>query len=142
MPGPPGVLAPTTGPGPRTVAGMTATVAAENAVVGRPARIRMTLAAGGRPVTDLQAWLGMAGHLFVLGPGRAGAPDPTDVATSFAHVHDMTPALPGRASGPEVSFDYVFPQSGAYRLWLQVLRAGEVVTVPVDLAVGSAATGM
>jgi hypothetical protein len=120
---------------------MEATVTADDAVVGRPARIRMTLAAGGRPVTDVAAWLGMAGHLFVLGPGRAGVPDPTDAAASFSHAHDMQRALPGRGFGPEISFDYVFPQPGAHRLWLQVLRAGEVVTVPVDLTVAPAVSG-
>jgi hypothetical protein len=141
VPGPPGGPAAVAGPGPRSVAGMVATVTADDAVVGRPARVRMSLIADGRPVTDLQAWLGMAGHLFVLGPGRGGAPDPTDVASSFAHVHDMQPVLPARALGPEVDFDHVFPQPGPYRLWLQVLRGAEVVTVPVDLAVAPAPAG-
>ena len=142
VPGPPAAApVPVSGPGPRTVAGIEATVTADDAVVGRPTRIRMTVAAGGRPVTDLQPWLGMAGHLFVLGPGRGGVPDPTDAATSFAHVHDMQPAVPGRGFGPGIAFDYAFPQPGPYRLWLQVLRGGSVVTVPVDLTVAPAPSG-
>jgi hypothetical protein len=129
------------GPGPRALAGgVAATVAADGATAGRPTRVRMDLTVGGRPVTDVQAWLGMAGHLFVLGPGSAGTPDPLDVGSSFAHVHDMQTALPGRGFGPDFSFDYTFPRPGTYRLWLQVLRGGAVVTVPVDVPVAPAPT--
>jgi hypothetical protein len=141
VPGPPAAPVTPPGPGPRTLPGGTdgsvldAVVSADDAVAGRPARIRMDLSSGGRPVTDVQSWLGMAGHLFVLGPGRSGAPDPLDVATSFGHVHDMTPAVPGHGFGPEIAFDYTFPTAGTYRLWLQVLRGGSVITVPVDVPV-------
>ncbi|MDL5156490.1 hypothetical protein [Actinomycetospora termitidis] len=136
VPASPGALP---APGRQAVAGLVADVAVPDAVAGRPATVRATFSQDGRPVTDLQAWLGMAGHLFVLGPGRSGAPDPADVTASFAHVHDMQARPPGRGYGPDVSFAYTFPDPGTYRLWLQVLRGGSVVTVPVEVSVGAPA---
>jgi hypothetical protein len=136
VPGPAAAPAVPPGPGPRTLPGaVEATVSVEGAVAGSPTRVRMSLSSGGRPVTDLQYWLGMAGHLFVLGPGAGGTPDPMDVSATFAHVHDMQVAPPGHGLGPEISFDYTFPTAGTYRLWLQALRAGSVITVPVDVVV-------
>ncbi|MEJ2868079.1 hypothetical protein WCD74_09910 [Actinomycetospora sp. OC33-EN08] len=129
VPGAPPAPTPLPGPGPRVVGDMDVDVAVTGAVVGRPATVRATFVRGGAPVTDLQSWLGMAGHLFVLGPGT----DPADAAVSFAHVHDMQARPPGRGYGPEVTFTYAFPEPGTYRLWLQVLRDGALVTVPVEV---------
>ncbi|MFC5062879.1 hypothetical protein [Actinomycetospora atypica] len=142
VPGTPPAPAALPGPGVRDVAGMQVAVSVDGVAPGGPTRIRAEFSAGGRPVTDLQAWLGMAGHLFVLGPGRRGAPDPADAATSFTHAHDMTPRAAGRGHGPEITFTTVLPEPGRYRLWLQVLRGGSLVTVPVELDVPGGPTGV
>ncbi|WP_285640503.1 hypothetical protein [Lentzea sp. NBRC 102530] len=114
----------------------------------------MEIREAGRPSTltanfgerDLQPWLGMLGHMIVVGPitdGPAGAP-------IWAHVHSMLPPRPGQpdqpdesvaAYGPDVPFTYSFPLPGRYLVWIQVERDYSVVTVPrtVDVPAGKAA---
>ncbi|PVZ13281.1 hypothetical protein [Actinomycetospora cinnamomea] len=133
--GPAPAAAPAPGPGVRDVAGMRADVAVPDPVAGRPTQVSLTLDEGGAPVTNLQGWLGMAGHLMVLGPGTGGGPDPTDPASAFGHVHDMAPAGPTGTYGPRIAFDYTFPRAGRYALWLQVQRDLRIVTVPVTVDV-------
>lgn len=130
------------GPGPRQVGAMQVDVGVSEAVAGQPARVTARFSENGRPVTDLQGWLGMAAHLMLLGPGVGGAPDPVDPASAFGHVHDMSPAGPSGTYGPEIGFDHVFPQPGRYQLWMQVQRNWQIVTVPVtvDVAPGSTTT--
>jgi hypothetical protein len=133
--GPAPAAVPAPGPGVREVDGLQVDVAVPDAVAGRPTRVSLQLARDGGPVTDLQGWLGMAGHLVVLGPGVAGAPDPSDPASAFGHVHDMRAAGPAGTYGPQIAFDLTFPRAGRYQLWAQVQRDWRVVTVPVTLDV-------
>ncbi|MEJ2884951.1 hypothetical protein [Actinomycetospora aeridis] len=140
--GPATPAAPAPGPGVREVAGMQVDVAVPDAVAGRPTTITATFGSGGRQVTDLQGWLGMAGHLMLLGPGLDGTPDPVDPASAFGHVHDMGPAGPSGTYGPRITFEHTFPSPGRHQLWVQVQRDWQIVTVPVtvDVAPGSAPT--
>ncbi len=95
---------------------------------------------------DLQPWLGMLGHLIVVGPiagdGRVGAD--AAAAPTWAHVHSMIPQSPGipgkpdetvAAYGPDVPFTYTFAAPGKYRIWLQAERDYTVMTVPMQLEV-------
>jgi len=119
---------------------MDAEVIAPAAVAGRPTRVSVAFTReGGAPVTDLQGWLGMAGHLMLLGPGLRGVPDTADPASAFGHVHDMSAAGPAGTYGPQVGFDYTFPRAGRYALWVQVQRDWQIVTVPVTVDVAAAA---
>ena len=128
------------GAGIRQLDGMDAEVTAPAAVAGRPTRVSVAFTrGGGAPVTDLQGWLGMAGHLMLLGPGLRGVPDPADPASAFGHVHDMSAAGPAGTYGPQVGFDYTFPRAGRYALWVQVQRDWQIVTVPVTVDVAAAA---
>jgi len=106
--------------------------------------------AQGKPVQDLQPYMGMAAHAeFVR----------SDLSV-FAHVHPagsapmaalemaqagllayggetqstMSPdmAMPPASLSPEVSFPYGFPKPGDYRLFIQVKRAGQVETGVFD----------
>ncbi|MDD7968719.1 hypothetical protein [Actinomycetospora lemnae] len=135
----PAAAAPSAGPGARQVDGMQVDVAVADAVAGNPTRVVARFSENGRPVTDLQGWLGMAAHLMLLGPSVAGAPDPVDPASAFGHVHDMGVAGPAGTYGPEVAFDHTFPRAGRHQLWVQVQRDWRIVTVPVtvDVAPGS-----
>ncbi|UJW34564.1 hypothetical protein L3Q67_12795 [Saccharothrix sp. AJ9571] len=96
----------------------------------------------------LQPWLGMTGHLMVVGPLPDGTAVGTAAATAptWAHVHSMTglPSMSGRsgqpdetvaAYGPEVRFTYTFPAPGKYRLWFQGMRDFAVLTAPIQLDV-------
>jgi hypothetical protein len=91
----------------------------------------------GKPATDLEPYMGMAGHaVFLSADGNV-----------FAHVHpagSVSMAAVGLAEGrnpktamenmehsaptAEVSFPYGFPQPGEYRIFVQVRRAGKVET--------------
>ncbi|MFJ8965915.1 hypothetical protein ACIRG5_41650 [Lentzea sp. NPDC102401] len=111
----------------------------------------MEIREAGRPSTitakfgerDLQPWLGMLGHMIVVGPVTDTAVD----APIWAHVHSMIPPAPGMpdkpdesvaAYGPDVPFTYSFPLPGRYLVWIQVERDYSVVTVPeiVDVPAG------
>ncbi|MET9224269.1 hypothetical protein [Lentzea sp. NPDC003310] len=108
---------------------------------GRPSTI--TAKFGER---DLQPWLGMLGHMIVVGP-VTGSPASAPI---WAHVHSMippTPGIPGQpdesvaAFGPDVPFTYSFPLPGRYLVWIQVERDYSVITVPhvVDVPAGKGA---
>ncbi len=86
---------------------------------------------------DLQPWLGMAGHMIVVGPVTGAVAD----APIWAHVHSMLPSTRDRpdesvaAFGPDVSFTYTFPLPGRYLVWIQAERGYSVRTVPVSVNV-------
>jgi hypothetical protein len=91
----------------------------------------------GKPATDLEPYMGMAGHaVFLSTDGKV-----------FAHVHpagSVSMAAVNLAEGrspkagmenmdhnapaAEVSFPYGFPQPGEYRIFVQIKRAGKVET--------------
>jgi hypothetical protein len=89
---------------------------------------------------NLQPWLGMEGHMIVVGP----VTDTVTTAPIWAHVHAMIPPTPGSpdrpdesvaAYGPDVSFTYTFPLPGKYMAWIQVERDYAVRTVPTVIDV-------
>jgi hypothetical protein len=131
------------GPGPRDVAGMAVDATVGSPVAGQPSRVSLAFTDHGAPVRNLQAWLGMAGHLMILGPTPAGPAaargefDPSDPALSFAHVHDMDPPT-AAGYGPTIGFSYAFPRPGRYQLWAQVVHDWQLVTVPITVDVAAA----
>lgn len=126
---------------PREVAGMRVDVTVATPIAGRTSRVELTFSENGEPVRDLQSWLGMGGHLLVLGPAPGAAdPDPTDPATSFAHLHFTDPPVQ-YGYGPRVAFDYAFPAGGRYQLWAQVQRDWQLVTIPITVDVSPMPSG-
>ncbi|MEW2176933.1 hypothetical protein AB0890_11465 [Streptomyces sp. NPDC005406] len=86
---------------------------------GRSTRLGLSVAKDGRPVTDLQPYLGAYGHLVAL---RAG-----DLA--YLHVHpDGEPGDAGTAPGPDITFTTTAPSRGSYRLFLDFRHGGVVRT--------------
>ncbi|MFC4110988.1 hypothetical protein [Nonomuraea zeae] len=83
-------------------------------VPGRAGKLALTVSKDGKPVTDLQPYLGAYGHMVAL---RAG-----DLA--YLHVH---PDGSGKA-GPEITFSAQAPSGGDYRLFLDFRHDGEVRT--------------
>ena len=128
-------FAPVPGPGVRDVDGTRVEVTA----TGLTTASTSTITARFGDTADLQPWLGMLGHLIVVGPLDGPAAD----APVWAHVHAMVPAGLGApdetvaAFGPEVSFGFRFPAPGRYRLWVQAERGYAVLTAPVDVTVGA-----
>jgi hypothetical protein len=111
------------------VAGYTVTLEAQARVEGDVwvALLGFQVERNGRPVLDLEPYLGAKGHLVAL---RAG-----DLAYSHVHPQDQA-GSPGHAhgssssagSGNRIGFQARFPGSGHYRLFLQFQRGGHVHT--------------
>ena len=73
-----------------------------------------TVTRAGRPVDDIEPYLGARGHLVVLREG--------DLA--YLHVHPEDEATEGR----EISFGVEYPSAGHYRMFLQFKHEGRVHT--------------
>jgi hypothetical protein len=94
----------------------------------------------GKPVNDLEPYMGMGGHAeFIKEDGSV-----------FAHVHPtgsvpmasvavasaaVMIAMHETSVGPTVSFPYGVPAPGRYKIFVQLKRAGKVVTGAFDLEV-------
>lgn len=92
-----------------------------------PLKVRITKR--GKPVNNLQPYLGAFGHMVVL---RAG-----DLA--YAHVHPDADAASGEA-GPDVLFHAEIPSDDLYRIFVE-FRHGDVVRTAVFTMAASEATG-
>lgn len=122
-------------------------------------------AANGKPVANLEPYMGMAGHAeFVrsdlsvfahvhpdgsvpmaavqladatLAKNAANPASPNPPATTEMNMPGMA-TMPGMADGslaPEVSFPYGFPKPGLYRIFVQVKYNGQVETGVFDAQV-------
>ncbi|TCK21758.1 hypothetical protein [Pseudonocardia endophytica] len=100
-------------------------------VPGRSSPVTLTVTRDGRPVDDLQPYLGAYGHLVAL---RGG-----DLA--YLHVHpDGTPGDGVTAPGPGIRFHIEVPSTGTYRLFLDLRHDGQVRTAAFTIpAAGSTA---
>jgi hypothetical protein len=110
-----------------TVDGFTVTLTG-NLVPGEHSMLRLSVAKAGRPVTDLQPYLGAYGHLVAL---RGG-----DLA--YLHVHpDGEPGDAKTKPGPDVEFGAEVPSAGTYHLYLDFKHDGVVRTAQFQLDAGS-----
>ncbi|MFE5617261.1 hypothetical protein [Streptomyces sp. NPDC056463] len=94
-------------------------------VPGRAGELRLTVSKGGRPVTDLEPYLGAYGHLVALRDG--------DLAYLHVHPHEGGP-------GPDVSFTATAPSAGSYRLFLDFQHDGKVRTAAFTVHAGQTTT--
>lgn len=77
--------------------------------------------ANGKPIDDLQPYLGAMGHLVII--SAAGS--------EYVHAHPLSEAK--TAPGGVVEFAAHFPDPGIYKAWGQFQRGGSVFTVPFVL---------
>jgi len=89
----------------------------------------------GKPATDLENYMGMAGHAVFMKDDGAGFahvhPDGSVSMAALTMAQSPQNAMATMAHGPigsEVSFPYGFPQPGDYHLFVQIKRAGRVET--------------
>ncbi|KAB1149867.1 hypothetical protein F7R91_03230 [Streptomyces luteolifulvus] len=95
---------------------------------GAAEELRLTVSRNGRPVSDLQPYLGAYGHLVAL---RSG-----DLA--YLHVHpNGEPGDGTTRPGPDISFTATAPSDGTYRLFLDFKHGGEVHTAAFTVRTGS-----
>lgn len=93
----------------------------------RESELTFTVERDGRPVTDLQPYLGAYGHLVAL---RVG-----DLA--YSHVHPQgSPGDGATRPGPNVSFHAELPTAGAYRLFLDFQTGSTVHTAVFTATAG------
>jgi hypothetical protein len=98
-------------------------------VAGEHSMLKLRVTHDGRPVTDLQPYLGAYGHLVAL---RGG-----DLA--YLHVHpEGEPGDGTTKPGPEVEFGVEVPSNGTYHLYLDFKHDGVVRTAGFQLAAKAA----
>ena len=96
-------------------------------VPGEESELTLTVEKDGRPVSDLQPYLGAYGHLVVLRDG--------DLA--YLHVHPTGEPGDGRTQpGPEVRFTTTAPSAGSYRLFLDFRHDDTVRTAEFTAVAG------
>jgi len=107
----------------KVVAGLRVRLEPATLTAGREAVLRFTLAdvSTGAPVSDLEPFLGAAGHMLVVNADL----------TEAHHAHPEEQA----ARGPVVEFQPRMPAAGLYKLWVQFQRKGQVITVPFAVPV-------
>ncbi|HEX7744125.1 MAG TPA: hypothetical protein VF462_02520 [Micromonosporaceae bacterium] len=128
----PGDYQPTPLPAPQrtaTVEGYTVNLDGD-LVPGTDSKLTLSVSKDGRPVTDLQPYLGAYGHLVALRDG--------DLA--YLHVHpDGSPGDGRTPAGPQITFYAQVPSTGAYRLYLDFQHAGAVRTAEFTAVAGGPA---
>ncbi len=95
----------------------------------------------GKPVKDLQPYLGAMGHFVAI----------SEDTTEYLHAHPLdkngspmpmagsgvaNSGQPVVSGGPEVMTRTIFPKPGLYKLWAQFQRAGHVITAAYVVGVG------
>lgn len=96
-------------------------------VSGKATMLAFDLKQNGRPITDLQEYLGALGHTVVLREGNL----------DFIHAHPMQDI--NRPQTGEVGFMVDFPEAGRYKIFTQFQRAGKVFTTDFVVTVGQGA---
>jgi hypothetical protein len=105
-------------PGPAPVAevdGYTVVLTGE-LTAGAESELTFSVSRDGRPVVDLQPYLGAYGHLVALREGDL----------EYLHVHPVEDAHVAPAPGPHVAFAATAPSAGTHRLFLD-FRHGDAV---------------
>ena len=122
----------------KTVGDLTATVSfdPDPFVAGLYGHVKFLLAdrRSGRPVTDLQTYLGALGHTLIMSEDMVDYVHSHSLDILNAGDEDSEPVFlipPGAdleavRGGPEVVFDGLMPRPGRYRAWTQ-FRRGDVL---------------
>lgn len=88
--------------------------------------VKLTDAATGKPTSDIQPWLGAAGHLMIIHQD----------GQTVVHSHpDETEEAEARLKNGEVRFNARFPKTGLYKAYAQFQRGGQVRTLPFTLEI-------
>lgn len=87
--------------------------------------IKLTEADTGRPISDLQKWLGAWGHLMIF----------SQDGQTVVHSHpEESEAMDRLVKQGEIRFNGRIPKPGLYRAFAQFKRNGQIVTLPFTLS--------
>lgn len=75
----------------------------------------------GNPITELEPYLGSAGHVVIV----------SEDMNEFLHVHPVDE----KTKGPDVEYMTSFPRSGLYKIWGQFKYKQKIYTVPFAIEV-------
>ncbi len=81
----------------------------------------LTDEATGKPVKDLEQYLGAWAHMLML----------SEDLGDYVHAHATVDQ--NRNGETQLNLDLIFPRASNYRLWIQFQRSGRVITVPFTL---------
>lgn len=76
----------------------------------------------GRPVQDMEPYLGAAGHVVII----------SEDLSQYLHVHPEE----GQTAGPKAAFKTEFPSPGLYKIWGQFQRHGDTFITSFTVKVG------
>jgi hypothetical protein len=93
---------------------------------GMASKVTFQVTQNGKPVTDLDQYLDSFAHLTALHVGDA----------AYQHVHPELTASPGQKGGPALPFSIDLPETGTWRLFLQIQRSGTLHLLPLTITVG------
>ncbi len=98
-------------------------------VSGKEVKLTFNLKQSGKPITDLEEYLGALGHAVILRESNL----------DFIHAHPLEDA--SKTQTGEVGFMVNFPEAGRYKVFTQFQRAGKVFTTDflVSVALGTGA---
>ena len=107
--------------------------------------LELTDTATGRPVTDLQTYLGQFSHMLLLSEDMQCyvhshpinlVVEQEDAAALPEYIIRPDADLDAIRGGPRVTFDALMPKPGLYRAWAQFQRRGQVRAIPFTFEVG------
>ncbi len=111
-------------------------------------RLDLTDTGSGRPITDLQTYLGQFSHMLLMSedlqcyvhshPINFVAAE-EDSGTTPEYIIAPDADLATIRGGPQVTFDALMPKSGVFRVWAQFQRHDQVRTIPFTFAVAEGA---
>jgi hypothetical protein len=104
-------------------------------IAGKSATMTVRVSKGGKPVMNIDNYLGALGHMVIISEDKAeflhahpedhGHTDAEKNDPNHAHKAATTPA---NDRGPNVSFMTLFPKAGKYKVWAQFNVDGKVRT--------------
>lgn len=104
------------------------TLSSEPLISNKETTLTFTLQLNGKPVTDLQEYLGALGHSVVLHEGTL----------AYIHVHPAHGAE--QKQNGNVDFMLTFPESGKYKIFTQFEREGKIITTNFVVSVAQGGT--
>jgi hypothetical protein len=112
-------------------------------VSGKSSTVTIRVSKGGKPVTNIDNYLGALGHMVIISEDKEEFlhAHPEDHAHTDAekkdpnHGHSNVTAPAPAAKGPNVSFMTLFPKAGKYKVWAQFNIDGKVRTAEFVVSV-------
>jgi hypothetical protein len=112
-----------------TIDGKKINLKASNLKVGEEAKLEFTFtdATTGKPITNLEPYLGSIGHVILARPDLVSrqTQDKKEIkewdVANYTHTH----ALNDKEKGPKATFSAVFDAPGKYKLWGEFKHAGK-----------------